>query len=332
MKTFNELCEVKNVYRAWYKFRRGKVGRADVVRFERDLEENLFSLSEDLLGKVYKHGAYEVFYVRDPKFRVIHKATVRDRVVHQMLYDELYPLLNVQWFFDSYSCRTHKGTHKAIQRVWLFVGKANKNFTQEAWILHGDVKDFFGSVDHKILFQSVARHIQCSEYLELVQEIIGSMESSPGKGMPLGNLTSQIFSNAYLHTLDHFAKHTLRVKCYTRYNDDFFVVSESREYLKQIGRKMQFFLADQLLLSIPDEKISLRCLSDGVDVLGSVFFPYGQVPRRRVSRNAQKVLHETSVSGYTTLGWKRACSYIGLLGHTKSFLLRERLRLSFYKQ
>ena len=125
--------------------------------FERHLEDELLSLSADLAGGTYAHGEYHRFYVRDPKYRMIHKAAVRDRVVHQALYDIWQPLFEKKFFFDSYSSRLEKGTMRAIARLLTFIRKTNRNGRQEAWIFHGDVEDFFGSIDHEILLVKFAR-------------------------------------------------------------------------------------------------------------------------------------------------------------------------------
>jgi RNA-directed DNA polymerase len=339
LKPFREFVKLENLYISWRKFRSGKGERSDVMAFERRLEKELIGLSEDLSSGIYAHGDYQRFFVRDPKFRVIHKACVRDRVVHQALYDVLYPLFDRKFFFDSYSSRCGKGTQAAIRRLWQFLGKASKNFTREAYIFHGDVDNFFGSVDHNILFRFLSKEIRDKSYLNLCKQIIVSHNgkfvkgttgnnSEIGTGLPLGNLTSQVFANVYLHELDYFVKQTLKIPYYVRYNDDFFIVSENKDFLKKTSGTIQEFLHLQLKLAVPDNKIIIKSLSDGIDILGAVAFPYGLVPRRRLYRAAIATANETMEKGYNTPRGKRLNSYIGLLSQSKSFLLRERLRLS----
>lgn len=339
LQPFSGFASLPNLYLAWRQFRSGKRERGDVIAFERNLEKELFKLSEDLSAGTYAHGNYQRFFVRDPKFRAIHKASVRDRVIHQALYNVLYPLFNRKFFFDSYSSRLGKGTQAAIRRLWQFLGKASKNFTTEVYIFHGDVDNFFGSVDHNILFEFLSREIKDRQYLNLCKQIIishngkfvkgsGDDNAEIGKGIPLGNLTSQVFANIYLHELDYFVKQTLKVPYYARYNDDFFIVSANKDFLKEVSIIIQGFLRSRLKLIVPDDKAITKSLSSGVDILGAVAFPHGLVPRRRLGKAAIAVSNKTLEKGYTSKRGIQLSSYIGLLSKSKSFLLKERLRLS----
>lgn len=317
-----------NLYRAWRQFRCGKRERDDVISFERDLESELTQLVEEIRTGSYSHSDYRNFFVRDPKFRAIHKASVRDRIVHQALYSMLYPFFDQQFLFDSYSSRLAKGTQAAVARVWQFIRQASRNLNQEVYVLHGDVDDFFASVDHGILLGLISKKIKDANYIKLCRIIIRSFDLGVGKGIPLGNLTSQVFANVYLHQLDYFVKQILCVPRYIRYNDDFFIVSADKNFLKKVSERIQEFSAAELKLTIPNEKMLLRSLSSGVDLLGVVAFPYGLVPRKRVRQAALDVAAKAREKGYNSHIGKQLNSYIGLLGQSKSFLLRERLRLS----
>lgn len=328
VKSFEDFLRPESLYASWRRFRRGKRRRKDILVFERHLEDELLSLSADLASDEYVHGEYHRFYVRDPKYRMIHKAAVRDRVVHQALYDTLEPLFERRFFFDSYSARLDKGTMRAIDRVFHFIRKANRSGQQEAWVFHGDVSDFFGTIDHDILFAKLARTLHDERYLNLSKKIIESFSCVPGKGLPLGNLTSQLFANIYLHELDHFAKQKLGIHFYVRYNDDFFIVADNREELDGYALKIKQFLYDELKLNLPHAKIKIRPESQGVDVLGRVFFPWGAVPRSRLRKAAEQTARTALKKGYTER-WQSAVSYIGLLQNTKSFFLREKLRAAY---
>jgi retron-type reverse transcriptase len=328
LKPFANFCDPESLYASWRRFRRGKRRRKDILVFERHLEDELFSLSEDLASGKYVHSEYHRFYIRDPKYRMIHKAVVRDRVAHQALYDALQPLFENKFFFDSYSARFNKGTMRAIARVLSFIRKASKNGRQEAWIFHGDVDDFFSSIDHEILLTRLEKSIPDKQYFDLSKQIIDSFSCAPGKGLPLGNLTSQLFANAYLHELDYFTKQTLCAKHYVRYNDDFFIVADSRLELENFATQIKQFLRELLKLSLPDDKIKIRRLSQGVDILGEAAFPWGVVPRSRLRKAALRTITSATRKGYTEK-WQSAVSYIGLLGNMKSFLLREKLRLAY---
>lgn len=328
MKTFEEFYDPRSLYASWWRFRRGKRLRKDILVFERHLEDELFTLAEDLARDRYVHGEYHRFYVRDPKYRMIHKAAVRDRVVHQALSDIWQPVFEKRFFFDSYASRFEKGTMRAIARLVAFIRKTNRNGRQEAWIFHGDVKDFFGSIDHEILLAKLARTIKDARYFNLVEKIIKSFSCVPGKGLPLGNLTSQLFANVYLHELDYFVKQKLGIRFYVRYSDDFFIVADNREVLSDVALNIKQFLSSECKLSLPPDKIKIQPLSRGVDALGTVIFPWGTVPRSRLRKAAKKTAVLATKNGYTENGWRSSVSYLGLLGHTRSFFLREKLRLA----
>ena len=140
------------------------------------MEDNLFQLHYELLSKIYRHSDYTSFYVTDPKVRHIHKACVRDRIVHHAVYRVLYPIFDKSFIFDSYSCRNKKGTHKAVDRLESFARKISKNYTQPCWALKCDVKKFFNSVDHKILFNLLKERISDPEALDLLRKIIDSFQ------------------------------------------------------------------------------------------------------------------------------------------------------------
>ena len=342
MPPFNDLVSFDNLYLAWRRFRRGKRERPDVIVFERDLESELTELSATLGAGYYQHQEYHRFFVRDPKFRSIHKATVRDRVVHQALYSALYPLFDRQFFFDSYSCRLNKGTQAAIGRIWDFLRQESKGFSQDVYVFHGDVDDYFGSVDHQILLSLIHRQVKDPRYFQLCRTIVNSffaqnvgegrglpaVDLQAKVGIPLGNLTSQIFANIYLHEFDYFIKQVRGIRCYARYNDDFYIVASDKKYVIELSRVAKDFLRTRLNLNLPDEKIIIRSLRQGVDILGAVAFPYGLVPRTRLRRVSLATARDASSQGHQSLIGQRLISYIGLLHHTTSFSIREKLRLS----
>jgi len=148
---FEELISLENLLQAWKEFLRGKRKRRDMQIYNFNLMENLVSLHNDLKNKVYRHGNYEAFNICDPKPRNIHKATVKDRLVHHALYKVLYPFFNRIFISDSFSCRLEKGTHRALDRFRSVLFKASKNHTRTCWILKCDIRKFFANIDHRIL-------------------------------------------------------------------------------------------------------------------------------------------------------------------------------------
>jgi retron-type reverse transcriptase len=171
---FEKIISAENLFSAWREFRRGKRGKPGVPEFERHIEDNVFALSDELASGRYRHGPYKRFLVRDPKLRVIHKATVRDRLVHHAIHRVLYPVLDRSFIHDSYSCRVGKGTHAAVRRFEVFARKVSKNYHSPCWVLKFDVKRFFDSVDHGILLENLKSRIDCPETTRLFQEIVGS--------------------------------------------------------------------------------------------------------------------------------------------------------------
>ncbi|MFH1839047.1 MAG: reverse transcriptase domain-containing protein [Patescibacteria group bacterium] len=171
---FEQIISLENLLAAWCEFRKGKRQKIDVQEFELHLEDNLFQLHEELSGLKYRHGDYRRFQIFDPKHRVIHKATVRDRVLHHAVYKVLYPIFDRSFIYDSYSCRIDKGTHKAVKRLEVFARKVSQNYTRTCWVLKCDIKKFFDSIDHAILFDLLERKITDPKTLWLLSEIIES--------------------------------------------------------------------------------------------------------------------------------------------------------------
>ena len=206
---FDQIISLENLFAAWLEFRCGKRGRQDVQEFERNLEDNVFSLREELVAGAYRHGSYHRFHIFDPKHRIIHKATVRDRLVHHAVYRVLYPLFDRSFILDSYSCRIGKGTHAAVDRLEKFIRQVSKNYTLPCWTLKFDVKKFFDSVDHGILMNMLERRIASSgdsaqaeacgyhpprndtdKMIDLLEEIVGSYSTPNPVG---GGVASKVF-------------------------------------------------------------------------------------------------------------------------------------------
>lgn len=201
---FGEIISIDNLLLAWQEFICGKRGKPDVQIFGRDLMDNILALHEDLANKSYAHGGYESFYVNDPKRRHIHKASVRDRLVHHAVYRILYPFFERTFIGDSYSCRLGKGTHKATNRFRRVAYRVSKNRTKTCWVLKCDIKKFFANIDHQIIIGILREYIPDKNIIWLLQDIIGSFRTSPDSavGLPLGNLTSQLFANIYMNVFD----------------------------------------------------------------------------------------------------------------------------------
>ena len=323
---YSNLISLENLFQAWSEFRKGKNKRIDVQTFERNLEDNLFELHNCLKNKTYYHGNYQSFYVNDPKQRHIHKAVVADRVVHHLLYTFLYSLFDKSFIFDSYSCRLDKGTHKGVKRLKQFARKISQNHTQSCWALKCDIKKFFASVDHKVLLSLLKEKIKSENILWLLEQVIHSFETEKGKGIPLGNLTSQIFANIYLNELDKFVKHKLKIKYYLRYADDFIFLSEDKESLLQYINELKKFLENELKLELHPKKINIRRLDNGIDFLGYIILPHYILPRTKTKKRILGKLKEKMGSE----NFKQSLqSYLGYLKHANAFKLSRDLKNHF---
>lgn len=272
---FEEIILYESLLRAWGDFIKGKRGRRDVNMFARTLSDNLWQIHFDIKDGTYTHGGYHEYVICDPKKRTIHKASVRDRVVHRLAYNALYRYFDKRFIYDSYSSRKGKGTHKARDRFKHFLQTVSKNYTKQCFVLKFDIQKCFASIDQRTLLRLLKRNIADDKLFDLIESIVESFEC----GLPLGNLTSQLFINVYLHELDLFCKHKLRIKNYLRYADDIVVVSNDKDELEVLYERTVLFLADEL--SLTAHKKSITTIYNGVDVLGVVFFPQYGILRKR---------------------------------------------------
>jgi RNA-directed DNA polymerase len=313
---YKDIISVENLLEVWKEFIKGKRRRKDVQIFETNIFDNLINLHQDLKTKTYKHGSYERFNINDPKPRNISKATVRDRLVHHLLYQSLYWYFDKRFIHDSYSCRVGKGTHKAIKQFTRYSRKVSQNYTKQCWVLKCDIKRFFDSIDHDILVQILKGHIQDQDSLNLWKNIICSFEKSPGKGLPLGNLTSQLLVNVYMNEFDQYIKHKLKIKHYIRYADDFVILSNNKQYLEILLPKLKQFLNNELRLELHPHKVSIATFHSGIDFLGWVHFPNHRVLRTATKRKMFRNLKESQMKPETIQ------SYLGLLSHGNAYKLR----------
>jgi len=331
---YDEIISVENLLEAWKEFKRGKGKKEGVQRFQLRFMENILALHADLRNRTYRHGPYRYFRIADPKPRDIHKASVRDRLLHHALYRKLSPFFDRTFIADSFSCRLGKGTHRAMNRFRAFAYKASRNHTRTCFVLKCDIRKFFANIDHEILFSVLSAHISDADILGLLKNIVRSFSTPPlnlplgegerRKGLPLGNLTSQLLVNIYMNEFDRFVKHILKVKYYIRYADDFVILSPDRTVLEKLLLFIREFLSERLKLSLHSDlpaprtrqagKVFIKTLASGADFLGWVHFP-----GHRVLRTATKRRMFRRISEYN-LG-----SYLGLCKHGNTFGVQQAL-------
>lgn len=327
---FNEIISLENLFLAWDNFKRGKSSRIDIQAFEMELEENIFALHEKLKNFSYKHGGYSLIRVYDTKPRKIHKAKIIDRLVHQAIFQVVYPIFDKMFIYDSYSCRNDKGTHRAVFRLHDFIRKGTGNYNKKLYFLKFDITKYFNNIDHNILLALVGKEIGCKRSLTLIEEIINSFNSRTGKGIPLGNITSQLFANIYLHELDFLIKHKLKVKYYIRYCDDFIILHRDMQFLVKIYKLVEDYLKEYLRLRLKI-KLDIKKVNQGIDFLGYVTFPkYRLIKSRtknRMFNNINKRKQEY-LSGRIDKEKFNSCiqSYLGLIKHCKGYNLEKKIK------
>ncbi len=291
--SYDILCSYENLELAFTKARKGKTLKQYVIEFEHNLKINLLELRNELLLHTYKPQPLETFIIRDPKTRKISKSDFRDRVVHHALCNVIEPLFDRKFIFDNYANRLGKGAFKAIERFDYFKRKVSMNNKRVAYVLKADIKHYFDTVDHTILLSIVKRTITDQSILRLIEIILSNHNTAEkGKGMPLGNLTSQFLANVYLNELDQFVKHKLKAKYYIRYVDDFVILDSSKEVLEKYREKIDYFLRSNLLLELHPDKSKIIKLHSGILFLGFRIFYYYKLIRKKNIRKFHGKLKE----------------------------------------
>ena len=313
---FEDLISIENLLFAWQEFLKGKRNKKDVQQFQFNFMDNIVSLHQELSHHTYKHGLYQEFRINDPKPRIIHKASVRDRLLHHAVYRSLYPLFDNIFITDSYSCRNNKGMHRAIQRLRQFSYSVSKNNTKPCWVLKCDIKKFFHSIDQQVLLQILEERISDKNIMVLLKEIIASFHADQrGIGLPLGNLTSQLFCNIYMNEFDQFIKHILKVKYYIRYADDFMILDQDKQYLENLIPIMGTFLQRNLKLQIHPGKIFIKTLASGMDFLGWIHYFDHRILRTITKRRMFKRLRNNTNP-------QSIQSYFGMMSHGNTYNIK----------
>ena len=337
---FHQIISIENLFMSWDEFKIGKQHKKDVQEFEFHLEQNIFQLHRDLMTKKYKHQPYTGFYIRDPKIRRIHKASVRDRVLHHAIFRILSPIFDKTFIPSSFSCRIGKGTHKGVLAIENMIRAESRNFTRPCFVLKCDVRKFFNTVDHQKLLLILRKRIADTDTMWLLRQIIVSFTAGQSnlfdrQGLPIGNLTSQLFANVYMNDLDQFIEHELKLRNYARYTDDFVIISADRQHLEKLLSHIQSFLQDKLELNLHPKKVSIRTCHQGIDFLGYVALPYYRLMRTKTKRRIFRKL-KARIAQYrkgsiseTTLS-QSLQSYLGVLSHANTYRLSQDLQNQYW--
>ncbi len=261
------IAGMDNLRLAFLKAKRGKSIKTDVIDFGHALEANLRLMREGLLSQMIPIGDYHFFTVYDPKERRICAAPFAERVMHHAIMNICEPMLERAAIYDSYACRKGKGRLAAIGRALEFLRK-------NRYYLKMDIRKYFDSIDQTVLSELLERRFKDRAVLTLFRLIIESYETSPDKGLPIGNLTSQHFANYYLGILDRFMKEDIRCRYYVRYMDDFVVWADDKIKLRKVLDQTETFLKERLKLNLK-EMPCLNRTAHGMDFLGFRIFSCG---------------------------------------------------------
>lgn len=306
---------VTELFRAYFDARKNKRNTLNQLAFEVELEKNLFALYDEIANRCYVPRRSVAFIVNHPVKREIFCADFRDRVIHHLLFNYLNPVLDRRFINDSYSCRKGRGIHYGQRRLAQAMRACSDNFKEEAWILKLDIQGYFMEMNRQLLYEKLCRHMEKpSRYWEgtdmklvdyLVRQIVfnnpvegcmvrGSMKdweglppskslfhSPAGCGLPIGNLTSQLFSNVYLHDFDTWMKYNRKLEFYGRYVDDFYVVHRDKEFLLRLTEEVRDYLRREERLTLHPRKFYLQRVEKGVMYLGIVIKPYYRLPANR---------------------------------------------------
>ena len=286
-----EIASLENLVLAHYRAKRGKYWKPEVLRFSKNLSESLSTLQKGILDGSVGVGDYHYFTIHDPKERQICAASYPERVLHHAMMGVCDPYFESYQISDSYATRRDKGTFKAVDRAWAFQKKYS-------FFLKLDVRKYFDSIDHAILLSLLRRRFKDARLLALFERILGSYHTRAGKGLPIGNLSSQYFANYYLGLLDHWLKETQGTKAYVRYMDDFVVWHDDKSRLQALAQEITAFLETRLALGL--KTCYVANTKHGLPFLGFRLFPNKKtLSARSKKRFARKMraLTEELLSG-----------------------------------
>jgi retron-type reverse transcriptase len=292
--------------RGYYRAARRKSDRDSVIAFHSRLEEEILTIRDELEEGTYQWGTYRTFWVTAPKLRKIESAPFRDRVVHQGIAEVIETLFDPTFYHHSYACRSGRGTHRAMKTVKKWAA-----LRPDSSYLQMDVSRYFPSVNHDILFGMIERRIGDPRFLALLRSLLNSTPTP--NGIPIGNLTSQIFANLYLDTLDQYVKRELKVKHYVRYMDDIVLLHNDRRQLQRWRSSIEQFASEKLRLTFHPHKVALAKVSGGVSFVGYRIFPSEIRLRSKSLRRFRKGLKEKISLSQKV---RRLLSYEGHLIHT----------------
>ena len=357
-----------DLFQAYYDARRNKRNTINQLRFEINYEHHLLQLYDELINRTYRITKSIAFMVTNPVKREVFAADFRDRIIHHLIINYINPTIEAQLIPDCYSCRKDKGTHYGILQMAQFMKTCSQDYTRDCYILKLDIRGYFMSINKHLLWkklQTMLVSLENNPSLDrdwlwwlmdmvvwndptqscIIKGKLSDWEGLPPSkslfhtpeycGLPIGNLTSQLFSNVYLHDFDCFVKNELGAEFYGRYVDDFIIIHNDKEFLIQAKEKIQTYLQEYCQLSIHPNKIYLQHYKKGVAFLGAYIKPYRlYIGKRTKKKFIQAVALTQSLLSYKAptremLELIRATinSYLGILQHYKTYRIRQKVLL-----
>jgi len=327
-KCFYEKLTFEKFLLAHKRARKSKGMKSEVIDFERNLENNLINLINQIANGTYTSGRYRSFIIYEPKERIIEALPYRDRVVHQWYIEEfIKPYILPRFINSSFACLDDKGTHIAVDTLqkYMRVMKRNEGYF---WILKCDIKKYFYNINNDILFNIIQRYIYDKNLLNFSKKVIYT-KSNSRIGIPIGNYTSQYFANIYLNELDQFVKRELKIKYYVRYMDDFVILLRNKEECKRVKNVISVFLMSFLKLEL-NAKSKYYPYKMGIDFCG-----YRTYTTHRLLRTSNKKKIKKKIKKWNRLWEKNKCdiyavrasvnAWLGHVSHCNSYRLREKL-------
>ena len=316
---YSQIYDFDALLQAHQRAQKKKRDKREIALFERNREENLINLQNELIWHKWEPAPPREFLVYEPKQRLIHAPQYCDRVVHHSLCAVIEPLLERKMVFHSFACRKGKGTHRAANLAQQYSKELSCRGL--VYYLKCDIRKYFSNIDHWILKKILRRTIRDREALLLIDTIIDA-DGEGGKGLPIGALTSQLFANVYLGQLDHLIKDEMGVKYYTRYMDDFVIFSNDKDELRVLLKTIGYWLDRHLKLALNHKTKILRA-SEGLDFCGYRIWPGYRLPRKRNVRRMRKRLRkmvnlykkQKCTSEAICQSWQ---SFLGYMKHCKS--------------
>ena len=283
---FNKIVDTQNFYLATKKSFRGKKFKYTAAPFYFNLENEILKIQRQLNDESYHIAPYKIFKIYEPKERSICCAEFHDRVIHHAIINILGPIFEKRLINETYACRLGKGTHAALKKSQILVRKYK-------YYLKCDVRKYFESIDHNTLKLLIRKIFKDKKLINLLDKII--IHQPPytplGKGLPIGNLTSQHFANIYLGELDLFVKHQLKCRGYVRYMDDFILFSDNKKDIKDYLERIRVYLENELKLELKEKIVRIAPVSEGLSFLGyRVFRGLIRLQRANLVRFRRKIV------------------------------------------